>query len=98
MNRLSGYLRASVQDHFANLMDRQGLLGLVDANYRKRIPGPRYTGSVIDHVNRLALFVLRKQTDWLAAVELTGYLRTLDEDDPVKYDFALFGLGVIDKF
>jgi hypothetical protein len=40
----------------------------------------------------------RKQTDWLAAVELTDHLRTFDEDDPVKYDFALFGLGVMDKF
>jgi hypothetical protein len=40
----------------------------------------------------------RKQIDWLAAVELTEYLRELDKDDPVKYDFALFGLGVIDKF
>jgi hypothetical protein len=40
----------------------------------------------------------RKQTDWLAAMELTDYLRTLDAEDPVKYDFALFGLGVIEKF
>lgn len=40
----------------------------------------------------------RKQTDWQAAVELTGYLKTLDPRDPVKYDFALFGLGVIEKY
>lgn len=38
----------------------------------------------------------RKQTDWLAAIELTEQLRTLDKDDPVKYDFALFGLGAIE--
>ena len=38
----------------------------------------------------------RKQTDWLAAIELTEYLRTLDPEDPVKYDFALFGLGAIE--
>ncbi len=53
------------------------------------------------HVARVArrLNILqRKQTDWLAAVELTDYLRTLDKDDPVKYDFALFGLGAIEKF
>ena len=31
-------------------------------------------------------------------MELTDYLRTLDAEDPVKYDFALFGLGVIEKF
>ena len=53
------------------------------------------------HVARVAQrldLLQRKQTDWLAAVELTNYLRTLDKDDPVKYDFALFGMGVIDKF
>jgi uncharacterized protein (TIGR02757 family) len=53
------------------------------------------------HVKRVAQrfnLLHRKQTDWLAAVELTNYLRTLDKDDPVKYDFALFGMGVIDKF
>lgn len=53
------------------------------------------------HVARVArqLGILkRKQTDWLAATELTEYLRTLDRDDPVKYDFALFGLGAMEKF
>jgi uncharacterized protein (TIGR02757 family) len=40
----------------------------------------------------------RKQMDWNAAVELTEHLRQLDETDPVKYDFALFGLGVVEKF
>ena len=53
------------------------------------------------HVARVAKrfnLLQRKQVDWLAAVELTAYLRKLDKDDPVKYDFALFGLGVIDKF
>ncbi len=53
------------------------------------------------HVARVAKrfnLLHRKQTDWLAAVELTNYLRTLDKKDPVKYDFALFGMGVVDKF
>ncbi|MFA6924335.1 MAG: TIGR02757 family protein [Bacteroidales bacterium] len=36
----------------------------------------------------------RKQNDWYAVVELTNCLRDFDADDPVKYDFALFGLGV----
>jgi hypothetical protein len=40
----------------------------------------------------------RKQTDWLAAVELTEYLKKFDAKDPVKYDFALFGLGALEKF
>ncbi|MEP7279970.1 MAG: DUF2400 family protein, partial [Bacteroidota bacterium] len=40
----------------------------------------------------------RNALDWKAAIELTGYLRTLDKQDPVKYDFALFGLGAVEKF
>ena len=40
----------------------------------------------------------RKQVDWLAAMELTEALRQLDKNDPVKYDFALFNLGAIEKF
>ena len=40
----------------------------------------------------------RKQDDWKAAEELTENLRLLDPADPVKYDFALFGLGVFEKF
>jgi hypothetical protein len=40
----------------------------------------------------------RTQTDWLAAEELTNYLKKLDPLDPAKYDFALFGLGVIEKY
>lgn len=40
----------------------------------------------------------RKQDDWKAVEELTGNLRQLDPKDPVKYDFALFGLGVFEKF
>lgn len=35
----------------------------------------------------------RKANDWKAATELTGFLRRLDPEDPVKYDFALFGLS-----
>jgi uncharacterized protein (TIGR02757 family) len=36
----------------------------------------------------------RKQNDWKAVVELTAALREFDSQDPVKYDFALFGMGV----
>jgi uncharacterized protein (TIGR02757 family) len=53
------------------------------------------------HVARVAKrfdLLQRKQIDWQAAVELTAYLKGLDPSDPVKYDFALFGLGVIEKF
>jgi uncharacterized protein (TIGR02757 family) len=53
------------------------------------------------HVARVAKrFQLldRQLVDWQAALELTSYLSTLDAEDPVKYDFALFGLGVMEKF
>ena len=53
------------------------------------------------HVGRVAnrfSILQRRQYDWQAAVELTHYLRTLDPCDPVRYDFALFGLGLLEKF
>ena len=40
----------------------------------------------------------RLQNDKTAAIELTGNLKQFDPFDPVKYDFALFGLGVFEKF
>jgi len=40
----------------------------------------------------------RKQSDYKAVKELDLNLRKLDETDPVKYDFALFGLGVFEDF
>jgi hypothetical protein len=40
----------------------------------------------------------RKQNDLKALMELDENLRKLDPIDPVKYDFALFGLGVFEKF
>ncbi|NEU07972.1 TIGR02757 family protein [Flavihumibacter sp. R14] len=49
------------------------------------------------HVERVARklnLISRRQTDWQTALELTRNLREFDPLDPVKYDFALFGLGV----
>ena len=46
---------------------------------------------------RLGLLT-RKQNDWKAVEELTSILREFDPADPVKYDFALFGIGVNEKF
>ncbi len=40
----------------------------------------------------------RKQDDWKSVTELTHQLRKFDPQDPVKYDFALYGLGVFEKF
>jgi len=53
------------------------------------------------HVQRVATklgLLQRTQSDWQAALELTQTLKTIDKKDPVKYDFALFGLGVDDHF
>ena len=48
----------------------------------------------VDRVSRKLKLIKRKPTDWLTALELTANLRKLDPQDPVKYDFALFGLGI----
>ncbi len=48
----------------------------------------------VDRVARRLGLIRRKQTDWLTALELTESLKKLDPVDPVKYDFALFGLGI----
>ncbi|QNM86656.1 TIGR02757 family protein [Polaribacter pectinis] len=50
------------------------------------------------NVARKLKLLLRKQNDWKAVAELDNSLRQLDKNDPVKYDFALFGLGVFEKF
>jgi uncharacterized protein (TIGR02757 family) len=38
----------------------------------------------------------RKQNDWKAVEEITAVLREFDPSDPIKYDFALFGIGVFE--
>ena len=49
----------------------------------------------VDKVARKLNLLDRKQTDWKTVLELTEKLRQFDKNDPVKYDFALFGLGVL---
>ena len=73
----------------------------VDFGIWKSIQPSQLICPVDVHVARVAKrfnLLQRKQIDWPAAVELTEYLRQLDANDPVKYDFALFGLGVIEKY
>jgi uncharacterized protein (TIGR02757 family) len=73
----------------------------VDFGLWKRISPSQLVCPLDVHVQRVAAnlgLIRREQNDWQAAVELTGNLKKLDSSDPVKYDFALFGLGVIDKF
>lgn len=50
------------------------------------------------NVARKLGLITRLQNDAKALAELDQSLRLMDKDDPVKYDFALFGLGVFEKF
>ncbi len=58
------------------------------------IPLDVHTGNVARQLELLQ----RKQNDWRAVGELTNVLRKMDRSDPVKYDFALFGLGISENF
>lgn len=52
------------------------------------------------HVERTAKklgLLTRDKPDWQAAIELTENLRLLDPTDPIKYDFALFGVSIEEK-
>ncbi|MEQ6122184.1 TIGR02757 family protein [Reichenbachiella sp. MALMAid0571] len=73
----------------------------VDFGIWKNIPTSALICPCDVHVDRIARklgLITRKQTDWQTAEELTQNLQKFDPNDPVKYDFALFGLGVIEKF
>ena len=77
--------------------DKQG----VDFGIWKKISPADLIMPIDVHVARVSRglgIVKRTQTDWQTAIELTHYCRTLDPKDPVKYDFALFSLGVIEKY
>ncbi|MCB0572179.1 MAG: TIGR02757 family protein [Phaeodactylibacter sp.] len=52
------------------------------------------------HVERVARrlgLLERKQADWQGVLQLTERLRAFDPADPARYDFALFGMGVLEK-
>ena len=89
--RLNMYLRWMVRN------DSEG----VDFGIWKKISPSQLICPVDVHVARVSKhfnLLKRKQVDWQAAIELTNELRKFDASDPVKYDFALFGLGVLDKY
>lgn len=52
----------------------------------------------VGNVSRKLELLNRKSNDWKAVEELTTNLSKFDPKDPVKYDYALFGLGVFEKF
>jgi len=73
----------------------------VDFGLWKDITPSQLVSPVDVHVARVAKrfgLLHRTRIDWQAALELTAYLRTLDKQDPVKYDYALFGLGAEERF
>jgi uncharacterized protein (TIGR02757 family) len=51
----------------------------------------------VDRVARSFGLITRQKTDWNTALELTENLKSFDPNDPVKYDFALFGIGIENK-
>jgi len=73
----------------------------VDFGLWKKIAPSQLICPVDVHVARVSRhfnLLKRKQVDWLAAIELTEELKKFDPTDPVKYDFALFGLGISEKY
>jgi uncharacterized protein (TIGR02757 family) len=58
------------------------------------IPLDVHTGNIARKLGLLS----RTQNDWTTNEELIQTLRIFDENDPAKYDFALFGLGAFEQF
>lgn len=89
--RINMYLRWMVRS------DRFG----VDFGLWKEISPAQLLCPLDVHVDRVARrlgLITIPQTNFKAVLELTANLKELDADDPVKYDLALFGLGVVEKF
>lgn len=85
--RLNMYIRWMVRS------DDKG----VDFGIWKRIPQSDLICPIDVHVDRTARklgLITRKQNDWKTAIELAQNLKLLDDKDPAKYDFALFGLSI----
>lgn len=88
--RINMFLRWMVRS------DKKG----VDFGVWKNIPMSKLMIPLDVHVDKVARklgLLKRKQTDWSSVKELTENLKQFDPMDPVKYDFALFGIGILDK-
>ncbi len=89
--RINMFLRWMVRD------DKAGVdLGIWKSHSSAHLHCPLDVHS--GNVARKLGILKRKQNDWKALMELDTTLRKFDPKDPVKYDFALFGLGVFEKF
>ncbi len=89
--RLNMYLRWMVRK------DKMGVdFGIWDKIKMSELQLPLdvHTGNV----GRKLGILTRKQSDWKSVEEITSVLKEFDKKDPIKYDYALFGLGVFEKF
>jgi uncharacterized protein (TIGR02757 family) len=89
--RLNMFLRWMIRN------DKEG----VDFGIWKKIPASALMLPLDVHTGNVARklgLLNRTQNDWQAVEEVTAKLRDFDPKDPIKYDFALFGLGVFEKF
>jgi uncharacterized protein (TIGR02757 family) len=85
---------------FLRWMVRQDAMG-VDFGIWKKIRPTQLICPLDIHTAKVArkLGMLNRHiNDWQAAVELTDKLKQFDASDPVKYDFALFGLGIFEGY
>ena len=88
--RINMFLRWMVRDD-----------GNVDFGIWKKISKSRLSCPLDVHTARVARklgLIKRKQNDLKTLIELDNILRVFDENDPVKYDFSLFGLGMYEGF
>ena len=84
---------------FLRWMVRQDDRG-VDFGLWKQIKPSQLLMPLDVHVDRVARrlgLIDRKQRDWKTVLELSNHLRQYAPEDPVKYDFALFSIGVLEK-
>lgn len=89
--RINMFLRWMVRQ------DKQG----VDLGIWHQVPMSKLSIPLDVHTGRVGRelgLLHRHQNDWKAVEELDTYLRKLDPKDPVKYDFALFGIGAFEHF
>ncbi|MEN9447744.1 MAG: hypothetical protein RJA25_1034 [Bacteroidota bacterium] len=87
--RLNMYLRWMVRKDTAN--------NKVDFGLWNRIPVHSLMCPLDVHVENYARqlnLIKRKQRDWLTVTELTANLKLMDAKDPVRFDYALFGMGI----
>ena len=91
MTRLNMFLRWMVRKDMSGI--DFGLWNTIPAS-SLMLPLDVHTGNV----GRKLGLLTRKSNDWKAVQEISNSLRKFDPKDPIKYDFALFGLGVFEKF